>query len=216
MKTTLLIEFVLIGVTPLVILGLKKWFNVSIRFLLSATFALFILLSYSTFYITNQLNASLVIPGLLVVVSASVAIIAWLFKQVVIPVEKTISTIDDFAYNELGSDIHNVDNSNEIKQLNSSVETLTNWTKMLLSDIEVNNNQINKMKSQQNSAYKLNNILRMSSVLNKEIINYDLSFYFDIKPEEFFHRNADSNIISRKSEVSDSKKRIMYKSFSIN
>lgn len=216
MKTTLLIEFVLIGITPLIILGLKKWFSVSIRFLICATFALFILLSYSTFYITNQLNASLVIPGLLVVVSASVAIIAWLFKQVVLPVEKTISTINDFAKNELGSDIRNIDKSNEIQQLYYSVETLTNWSKMLMSDIEVDNNQTNKKNRQSNSAYKLNNILRMSSVINKEIVNYDLSFYFDIKQEDISHKKTDNNTLSKKSEVSDNKKRIMYKSFSIN
>lgn len=85
-----------------------------------------------------------------------------------------------------------------------------------MSDIKVDNNQTNKKNRQSNSAYKLNNILRMSSVINKEIVNYDLSFYFDIKQEDISHKKTDNNTLSKKSEVSDNKKRIMYKSFSIN
>jgi methyl-accepting chemotaxis protein len=217
MRTALFIELGLIVVTPLAIFGLKKFFKNSIRFTLTVTFVLLTLLAYSIFYITNYLNPSLIIVGFLAAFAASIVIINWLFRKVVDPIEKAIKTIDDFAHTELGTEIQKTSTTNELKRLNESVITLINWTKIILTDVHENIAKIEKNSDQINAVtHKLFNEIRLNSIINNQIENYDLSFYFDIERHEYETEENIGRQEFKYTGLSNNKNKIMYRSFSIN
>lgn len=219
MKTALIIGLALTGVAPLVIFGLKSIFKNSIRFTLSTTFVLFTLLAYSLFFISTYLSSSLLVVGVLATVIASVVIFRWLFKKVVVPIESAIKTIDEFAYNELGTEVQNIDSTSELSRLTNSIVTLTQWTSILLTDVQERIMQTakNTKSERTTTSNKLSNKIKLSSTINDQIKNYDLCFYFDIEKNEHLTEQQTVKTESNNSgQFSHERKRVMYHSFSIN
>jgi len=219
MKTALIIGLALTGVAPLVIFGLKSFFKNSIRFTLSTTFVLFALLAYSLFFIATYLSPSLLVVGVLATTLASFVILRWLFKKVVVPIESAIKTIDEFAYHELGTELQKIDSTSELSRLTGSIATLTQWTSILLTDVQERIMQTaKKVKSvKTTTSNKLYNKIKLSSIINNQIKNYDLSFYFDIeKNEHLTEQQAVKTESNTSGQFSYERKRVMYHSFSIN
>lgn len=219
MKTALIIGLALTGVAPLVIFGLKSFFKNSIRFTLSTTFVLFTLLAYSLFFIATYLSSSLLVVGVLATVIASIVILRWLFKKVVVPIESAIKTIDEFAYNELGTEVQKIDSTSELSRLTGSIETLTQWTSILLTDVQERIMQTaKKVKSARTTtSNKLSNKIKLSSTINDQIKNYDLCFYFDIeKNEHLTEQQAVKTESNTSGQFPYDRKKVMYHSFSIN